>query len=68
MKDKISFFGSSVSKKSSCIAGEAGSIPQSLSLEGNGNPLQYSCLGNTWTEEPGGYSPCSQKNQTGLKD
>ena len=24
--------------------------------EGNGNPLQYSCLGNpmAWTEEPGG--------------
>ena len=22
--------------------------------EGNGNPLQYSCLENLWTEEPGG--------------
>ena len=22
--------------------------------EGNGNSLQYSCLGNPWTEEPGG--------------
>ena len=21
--------------------------------EGNGNPLQYSCRGNPWTEEPG---------------
>ena len=21
---------------------------------GNGNPLQYSCLENSWTEEPGG--------------
>ena len=21
---------------------------------GHGNPLQYSCLGNPWTEEPGG--------------
>ena len=21
--------------------------------EGNGNPLQYSCLENSWTEEPG---------------
>ena len=20
---------------------------------GNGNPLQYSCIGNPWTEEPG---------------
>ena len=25
--------------------------------EGNGNPLQYSCLGNPWTEEPGGLQP-----------
>ena len=22
--------------------------------EGNGNPFQYSCLGNPWTEKPGG--------------
>ena len=22
--------------------------------EGNGNPLQYSCLKTPWTEEPGG--------------
>ena len=22
--------------------------------DGNGNPLQYSCLGNPWVEEPGG--------------
>ena len=37
-------------------AGDMGSIPK---LErspgvGNGNPLQYSCLENPWTEEPGG--------------
>ena len=25
--------------------------------EGNGNPLQYSCLANLWAEEPGGCSP-----------
>jgi len=24
---------------------------------GNGNPLQYSCLQNPWTEEPGGLLP-----------
>ena len=24
---------------------------------GRGNPLQYSCLENPWTEEPAGYSP-----------
>ena len=29
--------------------------------EGNGNPLQYSCWGTTWMEEPAGYSSCSHK-------
>ena len=35
-------------------AGEVGLIPGSgRSLgEGNGNPLQHSCLENPWTEEP----------------
>ena len=33
--------------------------------EGNGNPLQYSCLGNPRTEEPDGLlSMVSQKGQT----
>ena len=27
-----------------------------LKGEGNGNPLQYSCLENPWTEEPGRLS------------
>ena len=38
--------------------------------EGNGNPLQYSCLGNSsWTEEHGGLQPMgSQKSGTGLND
>ena len=38
-------------------AGDAGSIPGfgRSPEEGNGNPLQYSCLENsTWTEDPGG--------------
>ena len=37
-------------------AGDAGLIPGSgRSLGGwHGNPLQYSCLENSWTEEPGG--------------
>ena len=36
------------SKESSCQAENAGSIPESGRSpgEGNGNPLQYSCLGN----------------------
>ena len=33
--------------------------------EGNGNPLQYSCLGNPWTKEPGGLqSMGSQRSDT----
>ena len=39
---------SSVGKKSACSVGDLGSIPGSGSCpgEGNGNPLQYSCLEN----------------------
>ena len=35
---------------------DTGSIPGSgkYSGVGNGNPLQFSCLENPWTEEPGG--------------
>ena len=59
---------SPVAKESACNAGDSGLIPgleRSLG-EGNGNPLQYSCLENSmdrgaWramvheiTEEPGG--------------
>ena len=29
--------------------------------EGNGNPLQYSCLGIPWTEEPGGLQSMGHK-------
>ena len=43
-----SFLGSSVDKESACNAGDLGSIPGSGRSpgEGNGNLLQYSCLGN----------------------
>ena len=36
-------------------AGDTGSVPESGRSpgEGNGNPLQCSCLGNPWTKEPG---------------
>ena len=35
-------------KKSACQVGDSGSIPESERYpgEGNGNPLQFSCLGN----------------------
>ena len=44
----MGFPGGSDSKESTCIAGDPGSIPGSgRSLgEGNGKPLQYSCLEN----------------------
>ena len=37
-------------------AGDMGSVSESGRHPGggNGNPLQYSCLGNPWTEKPGG--------------
>ena len=47
MKDP-GFPGGSVVKKLSANAGDTRSIPGSRrsSGEGNGNPLQYACLGN----------------------
>ena len=44
----MSFPGGSGGKESACNAGDLGLIPGSgrSSGEGNGNPLQYSCLGN----------------------
>ena len=43
------FPGGSDGKESACNAGHPGSIPGSGRSpgEGNGNPLQYSCLGNS---------------------
>ena len=40
--------GGSVSKESACNAGDPGSVPGlgRSSGEGNGSPLQYSCLEN----------------------
>ena len=42
------FPGGSDGKASTCNVGDLGSIPRSGRSpgEGNGNPLQYSCLGN----------------------
>ena len=43
-----SFPGSSDSKESACNSGDLGSVPglERSPREGNGIPLQYSCLGN----------------------
>ena len=51
----LGFPGGSDVKESACNAGDSGLIPGwgRSPGEGNGNPLQYSCLENLWTEEPG---------------
>ena len=45
----VSFPNSSVGKESACKAGDLSSIPElgRSPGEGNGNPLQYSCLENS---------------------
>ena len=54
------------------MAEDTGLIPGSRRFPrvANGNPLQYSCLENAWTEEPGGLQPGGlhgvEKNQTQL--
>ena len=56
-------------KESACNAGDIGSNAGSgwSSGEGNGNPLQYSCLGNPWTKETGRLQTMVwQKSQTWL--
>ena len=51
----LGFPGGSDGKKSACKAEDLGSIPGSGRCpgEGNGNPLQYSCLKIPWMEKPG---------------
>ena len=68
---ELGFPCSSNGKESACEAGDQGSIPGlgSSSGEGNGNPLQYSCLGNpkdrgAWQATVGGVT----ESQTHLSD
>ena len=51
----VGFLGGSVVKNPPANTGDSGSIPEwgRSPREENGNPLQYSCLGNPMTEEPG---------------
>ena len=56
LRQKIEFYilyMAQVIKKSTCNAGDLGSIPGSgrSPREGNGNPLQYSCLKNPMDRE-----------------
>ena len=58
------FPGGSAGKESAYNAGDAGSIPGSGRSPGggNGNPLQYNCLGNPMNrEEPGWVQSIKQK-------
>ena len=54
--DDLVFSGGSKGQESACSAGDPGLIPGlgRSPGEGNGNPLQYSCLRIPWTEEAGG--------------
>ena len=61
--------GGSHGKNPACNAGDLGSIPGSgRSLrEGNGNPLQYSCLEKSHGQRSlAGYSPWGRKSWTQL--
>ena len=48
------------------VVKDAGSIPGSGRSHGrwHGNPLQYSCLENPWTEEPGELQFIGSQSQT----
>ena len=68
---RLSSSSGSVGKESACNAGDPGSIPglRRLPGEGNGNPLQYSCLKNSvdrgaWQATDHGVT----KSQTRLRD
>ena len=60
-----------VGKESACNAGDLGSIPGlgRSPGEGNGNPLQYSCLENPMDREAWkANSPWGRKSRTQLSD
>ena len=59
----IDFLGGWVVKNQPASAGDAGSIPGlgRLPVEGNRNPLQFSCLGNPKDRGALDYSPWGHK-------
>ena len=61
----MGFPRSSVGRESTYNAGDPGSIPglERSPGEGNGNPLQCSCLRNPRTEEAGGLSPWDRERE-----
>ena len=51
----MGFLGGAEGKESTCYVGDLGMITGLGRFPGggHGNPFQYSCLENPWTEEPG---------------
>ena len=62
----VGFSGSSQVKSLSANTGDLGLIPGSKKCpgEGNGNPLQYVCLGNPMVREPGWLQSMRLQSQT----
>ena len=60
---QVGFPGGSDGKESACNVGDPGLTPESGRSpgEGNGNPLQYSCLENSADRSLVGYSPQGHK-------
>ena len=67
---RMFFPGGSLGKNLPANGGDMGLIPGlGRSPEGgNGNPSQYLCLGNPWTEEPGRLLSMRSQSQPGLSD
>jgi len=65
----LGFCGGSAVKYPPANAGDTGLIPGLGSPgEGNGNPLQYSCLGNSVDREPGRLQSMRWQSWTGLSN
>ena len=64
------FPGRSDNKESASNMGDPGLIPGSGRFpgEGNGHPLQYSCLENPMAEEPGGLQSTGLQRVQGRSD
>ena len=64
VRQKKTLFNDFHGKESTCNAGDMGSVPGlgRSPVEGNGYPLQYSCLGNPHGQRSlVGYSPWGRK-------
>ena len=68
--DKLGFPGGSEGKESACNAGDPGLIPglRRSPGEGNGYPLQYSCLENSMDRGAWQATVYGAKSQTRLSD